>query len=222
MMFSRNLRPHRSRPSDRSCEDAQQLAGARYSRGGGRVGYRWGRIKGKIGSHGGKLAVHRARVRSYDGHEVALPTWTAAEAENWLGRWAMNLMLINVSTRKLRRAVRLPEGDLPVIAGDATSKSAASRRFRGTVGRTPSRHFAFVLLALIERSLSKRLRVSRRSPNSAIGPCVARWLLARRAAPYRLPVLEPGGRAPPRYPSLVSRQCGEEWAAPKKPGAHPL
>src|SRR5438270_6005030 len=47
----------------------------------------------------------------------------------WLGRWAMNLMLINVSTRKLRRAVRLPEGDLPVIAGDGTSKSAASRRF---------------------------------------------------------------------------------------------
>jgi hypothetical protein len=38
-------------------------------------------------------------------------------------------MLINVSTRKLRRAVRLPEGDLPVIAGDGTSKSAASRRF---------------------------------------------------------------------------------------------
>jgi len=32
-----------------------------------------------------------------------------------------------VSTRKLRRAVRLPEGDLPVIAGDGTSKSAASR-----------------------------------------------------------------------------------------------
>jgi len=36
------------------------------------------------------------------------------QAEDWLGRWAMNLMLINVSTRKLRRAVRLPEGDLPV------------------------------------------------------------------------------------------------------------
>jgi hypothetical protein len=52
-----------------------------------------------------------------NGHEAALPTWTAAQAEDWLGRWAMNLMLINVSTRKLRRAVRLPEGDLPVIAG---------------------------------------------------------------------------------------------------------
>src|SRR6266487_2429413 len=111
------------------CEDAQQLAGAPHNRGGGRIGHRWGRTKGKIGFHGGKVAVHRPRVRSYDGHEVALPTWTSAQAEDWLGRWAMNLMLINVSTRKLRRAVRLPEGDLPVIAGDGTSKSAASRRF---------------------------------------------------------------------------------------------
>lgn len=111
------------------CEDAEQLAGTLHSRGGGRVGHRWGRTRGKIGFHGGKVAVHRPRVRSYDGHEVVLPTWRAAQTEDWLGRWAMNLMLINVSTRKLRRAVRLPEGDLVVTAGDGTSKSAASRRF---------------------------------------------------------------------------------------------
>ncbi len=78
------------------CEDAKQLAGAPHSRGGGRVGYRWGRTKGKIGFHGGKVAVHRPRVRSLDGHEVALPTWTTAQAEDWLGRWAMNLMLQRV------------------------------------------------------------------------------------------------------------------------------
>src|SRR2546423_5058979 len=111
------------------CEDAQQLAGAPHNRGGGRIGHRWGRTKGKIGFHGGKVAVHRPRLRSYDGHEVALPTWTAAQAEDWLRPSALNLLLINVSTRKLRRAVRLPEGDLPVLARDGTSKSAASRRF---------------------------------------------------------------------------------------------
>jgi transposase-like protein len=110
------------------CEDAQQLAGAPHSRGGGRVGHRWGRTRGKIGFHGGKVVVRRPRVRS-EGHEVALPTWRAAQSEDWLGRWAMNLMLINVSTRKLRRAVRLPEGDLAAVVGDGTSKSAASRRF---------------------------------------------------------------------------------------------
>ena len=50
------------------CEDALQLAGTRHSRDGGRVGYRWGRIKGKIGFHGGKVSVHRPQVRSLDGH----------------------------------------------------------------------------------------------------------------------------------------------------------
>jgi putative transposase len=48
---------------------------------------------------------------SLNGHEVSLPTWTAAQAEDWPGRWAMNLILINVSTRKLRRPVQLPNGD---------------------------------------------------------------------------------------------------------------
>ena len=73
--------------------------------------------------------MRRPRLRSLAGQEIALPSWGAAQAEDWLGRWAMNLMLINVSTRKLRRAVRLPEGDLPAVPGDGTSKSAASRRF---------------------------------------------------------------------------------------------
>ena len=110
-------------------EDAHQLAGPRHSRGRGRAGQRWGATRGKIGFHGGKVDVRRPRLRSYDGHEVELPTWRAAQAEDWLGRWAMNLMLINVSTRKFRRSVRLPEGDVPAAAGDGTSKSAASRRF---------------------------------------------------------------------------------------------
>jgi hypothetical protein len=69
------------------CEDAQGLAGKPHSRGGDRVGQRWGRTKGKIGFHGGKITVRRPRVRRYDGHELALPTWTAAQAEDWLGRW---------------------------------------------------------------------------------------------------------------------------------------
>ena len=34
-------------------------------------------------------------------------------AENWLGKWAMNQMLINVATRKFARSVRLPEADVP-------------------------------------------------------------------------------------------------------------
>jgi transposase-like protein len=50
-------------------------------------------------------------------------------SEDLLGKWAMNLMLINVSTRKFGRAVRLPEGDVPAPKGAGVSKSAVSRRF---------------------------------------------------------------------------------------------
>jgi hypothetical protein len=53
-----------------------------------------------MGFHGGKGDVRRPRLRSLASHEVPLPSWQAAQAEGWLGRWAMNLMLINVSTRK--------------------------------------------------------------------------------------------------------------------------
>ncbi len=58
-----------------------------------------------------------------------MPSWEAAVAEDWLGKWAMNQMLINVATRKFARSVRLPEGDVPAPAGAGLSKSAASRRF---------------------------------------------------------------------------------------------
>jgi putative transposase len=69
------------------CEDAQRLTGERHSRGVERSGHRWGATKGKIGFHGGKVSVRRPWVRGYEGREIRLPTWTAAQAEDWLGRW---------------------------------------------------------------------------------------------------------------------------------------
>ena len=69
--------------------------------------------RGSIGFHGGKVSIDRPRVRARGGQEMALPSWETAQAEDWLGRWALNLMLINVSTRRFGRAVRLPEGDIP-------------------------------------------------------------------------------------------------------------
>jgi putative transposase len=110
--------------------DAARLCGPRHGRSTERRGHRWGRTAGKLGFHGGKVSVERPRVRACnDGVEMMLPSWEAAQAEDWLGRWAMNLMLINVSTRRFGRAVRLPEGDLPAPPGAGVSKSAASRRF---------------------------------------------------------------------------------------------
>jgi len=110
-------------------QDAIELCGVRHGRSVDRRGYRWGGTMGRLGFHGGKVAIERPRVRARNGAEMAIPSWEAAQAEDWLGRWAMNLMLINVSTRRFGRAVRLPEGDIAAPPGAGVSKSAVSRRF---------------------------------------------------------------------------------------------
>jgi transposase-like protein len=109
--------------------DAEEICGPRHARGGDRRAHRWGKTKGKIGFHGGKVEIERPRLRGFDGKEQPVPSWEAAVAEDWLGKWALNQMLINVATRKFARSVRLPEGDVPRAAGAGLSKSAASRRF---------------------------------------------------------------------------------------------
>ncbi|MEF2554665.1 transposase, partial [Aurantimonas sp. A2-1-M11] len=109
--------------------DVEAACGPRHGRDEKRHAHRWGRTRGRIGFHGGKVEVQRPRIRGVDGREVPVPSWDRATAEDWLGRWAMNLMLINVSTRRFGRAVRLPEGDVPAGPGSGVSKSAASRRF---------------------------------------------------------------------------------------------
>jgi transposase-like protein len=110
-------------------EDAAEICGPRYGREDGKAGHRWGKTKGKAVFHGGKVEVERPRVRARDGKEMTLPSWEEAVAQDLLGKWAMNLMLINVSTRKFGRAVRLPEGDIDAPKGSGVSKSAVSRRF---------------------------------------------------------------------------------------------
>lgn len=109
--------------------DATAVCGARHRRHGRRRGYRWGTATSEVGYHGGKVKVIRPRVRDLDGGEVTLPSWAALSDPELLHAWAMNLMVLTVSTRKYRRAVRLPEGDLPGVKGDGASKSAVSRRF---------------------------------------------------------------------------------------------
>lgn len=110
-------------------QDALAACGERHERSGRRTAHRWGKTKGKIGFHGGKVEMARPRLRGFDGKELAVPSWEAAQSEDWLGKWAMNQMLINVSTRKFQRSMRLPEGDVPAKKGSGLSKSAASRHF---------------------------------------------------------------------------------------------
>jgi len=123
-------------------EDADGLCGPRYVHADGKDGQRWGKTMGKVGFHGGKVEIERPRVRVRGGGEATLPSWEAALSEDPLGKWALNLMLINVSTRKFRRAVRLPGGDVPAPKGSGVSKSAVSRRF---VALSAARHSAKAL-----------------------------------------------------------------------------
>jgi putative transposase len=110
-------------------EEASALCGERHQRHDGRRGRRWGETRSQVAFHGGRVGVDRPRVRSREGtRELVLPSWAAAQDEDWLGQWAMNQMLINVSTRKFRRSVRLPTGDVGSVPGDGTSKSAVVRR----------------------------------------------------------------------------------------------
>jgi putative transposase len=83
--------------------DAQAICGPRHARGRDRQAHRWGKTKGRIGFHGGKVEIERPRLRGFDGKEQPIPSWEAAVAEDWLGKWAMNQMLINVSTRERAR-----------------------------------------------------------------------------------------------------------------------
>ncbi len=66
-------------------EDTHALCGGRYDRADDRKGHRWGVAQGSVGFQGGKTKVKRPRVRGKDGKEIPLPSWTAAQEEDWLG-----------------------------------------------------------------------------------------------------------------------------------------
>src|SRR5688572_30814699 len=109
-------------------EEAADLCGERHQRHEDRRGRRWGKARSPVAFHGGRVDIERPRVRTPDGQqELELPSLAAGQREDWLGQWAMNQMLITVSTRRFRRSVRLPEGDVASATGDGTSKSAVVR-----------------------------------------------------------------------------------------------
>ncbi len=93
--------------------DVVVACGERHERAKDRKAHRWGRTKGKTDFHVGKVGIERPRLRGRDGVEYTSPSWESAASDDLLGRWAMSQMLINVSTRKFKRSVRLPEGMFP-------------------------------------------------------------------------------------------------------------
>ena len=50
-------------------KDAAEACGPRHARAEARRGYRWGRTRGKVGFHAGKIEVERPRVRELAGRD---------------------------------------------------------------------------------------------------------------------------------------------------------
>jgi putative transposase len=96
-------------------KDAEGRCEPQYCCSTGERAYRRGRTSGTIGFHGGEIDIKRgARARQQG---IGAAELEQGAAEDCLGEWAMNQMLLNVSTRKFLRSVRLPRGDVPAPAG---------------------------------------------------------------------------------------------------------
>jgi len=63
-----------------------------------------------------------------------VPSWKAAVAEDWLGKWAVNQVLINLSTRKFARSVRSSDGDVPAPSDPGLTKLAVLPPVRNAIG----------------------------------------------------------------------------------------
>src|SRR5437867_1898623 len=74
--------------------------GPRYKHQAGRRAHRAGHAAGELVLGGRRVEVRRPRARTFDGHEIALPSWTAFAAEDPLHERALRQMLVGVSTRK--------------------------------------------------------------------------------------------------------------------------
>jgi hypothetical protein len=54
--------------------DAVEACGGRHERSRRRTAHRWGKTKGKIGFHGGKVEIEPPQLRGFDGKAQALPS----------------------------------------------------------------------------------------------------------------------------------------------------
>ena len=102
------------------------LCGPRYTHQAERAAMRAGHTKSSLTLGGRRAEVERPRVRSSDGHELALPSWQAWSARDPLERRALEQMILGVSSRHYARALEaLPKE----VAVSGISKSAVSERF---------------------------------------------------------------------------------------------
>ena len=108
-------------------EELAAIVGPKHARlGSDRVGNWHGTTTGQVVLGSQKVTVERPRGRYVDGGEVELATWEMFASEDLLRQVVVERMLAGVATR---RHVDVTEPVGPVD-GQATSKSAVSRRFK--------------------------------------------------------------------------------------------
>jgi len=113
-------------------EERTHVAGPRYAHLPTRQARRAGSAPRELVMSGRRVQVQRPRVRTLDGHEVQLPSWTAFGAEDPLNERAVEQMLVGVSTRRYARSLEpLPEA----LPSRGKSRSAVSRRFLAATDR---------------------------------------------------------------------------------------
>jgi transposase-like protein len=119
-------------------EDRTVLCGPRHRPSPDRRAYRHGNDEGSLVFGGRKLRLRKPRVRSVDGGEIELPTWTRMSAEDPLQDRIVEQTLLGVSSRGYERSLEpVPEG----MRSHTTKRSSVCRRF---MSRTSSQVQAFL------------------------------------------------------------------------------
>ena len=115
-------------------EELASIVGAEARQAGPeRVGNFHGTTKGQVVLGSQKITVARPRGRYVDGGEVELATWECFASEDLLRQVVVERMLAGVATRR-HVDVSEPVG----VDGQATSRSAVSRRFKAATEKAMS------------------------------------------------------------------------------------
>ncbi len=110
-------------------EDADRLAGKRYSHSPDKPERRQCHTRSWAGFHGVKVATvpgSASRLRA----RRCPSSWEEVSADCYLDQWLVNLMTAGAAMRKPRWAMWIPETGVPCGSGCGLSESAVSRRFK--------------------------------------------------------------------------------------------
>jgi hypothetical protein len=163
--------------------DVTAACGPRHSRDAARRAHRWGRTRGRIGFHGGKIEVEGPRVRGVDGREVAIPALCC------VATWRRRLKGAQCAVRAC------------CLGGRLRAVGAARRRTRTSIGgpsdradlhhRSNREDAAALQLPPARRKILRRLTHCRTPGKMSDHRREGRTGLDQEA--------RPGRRGPPRY-----------------------